>query len=57
MKVTGSVQGVKAAPSRLHSNVAPASELKSNVALVDAVWLGGPETMVVSGAEVSTVQV
>src|SRR5699024_8296298 len=55
-KVMGLVHGTPPAPSRLHSYVTPVSvEPKVNVALVLSVVPGGPETMVVSGAAVSTV--
>ena len=53
----GEVQGVKAAPSREHSNVAPGSEEKVNVTVSSLVSAGGAECMVVWGAVVSTVQV
>jgi hypothetical protein len=47
--VTGDVQAAKAAPSREHSNVVPASLVKVNV--------GGVPASVVSGAAVSSVKV
>ena len=48
----------KAAPSRLHWNVLPASfELKEKLALVWFVDAGGPELIVVSGAVTSMAQV
>jgi hypothetical protein len=51
------VQLVKAAPSKLHSKLEdPSLELKVNVALVSLVGSVGPESIVVSGAAVSTVQ-
>jgi len=54
----GLVQAVYAAPSIRHSNVAPASgEEKPKEALFTAIVPDGPESMVVSGAVLSTVQV
>jgi hypothetical protein len=53
--VVGDVQAAKAAVSRAHSNVAPASLEKVNVALVLVVVAGGLSPIVVSGAVVSTV--
>ena len=53
----GEVHAEKVAPSREHSNVAPASEEKVNVAVSSLVGPEGPECMVVWGAVVSTVQV
>jgi hypothetical protein len=53
---SGLEQAVKEAPSRLHSNVEPASlALKTNVAVVSVVGSVGPESIVVWGALVSTV--
>ena len=52
----GLVQPVKAVPSMEHWKDAPASELKSNVALESVDGLSGIEAMVVSGGVVSTVQ-
>ena len=50
----GEVQLPKAAPSREHSKVEPASEEeKPNVAELLLVIAGGPESMVVSGGVVS----
>jgi hypothetical protein len=54
----GLVQAVKAASSRAHSKLEPASlELKLKLALVLLLSSGGPESMLVSGAVVSTVHV
>ncbi len=55
--VSGVVQAAKAAPSRLHSNVAPASELNANVGELFLVGPLGPAVSVVSGAVRSTVMV
>ncbi len=54
----GEVQVCQAPESSLHSNVAPvSSEAKPKLAEVEAVGPLGPESIVVSGATVSTVQV
>jgi hypothetical protein len=54
---SGLEQDANGLPSRLHSNVEPASlELNANVASVSVVGSAGPESMLVTGAEVSTVQ-
>jgi hypothetical protein len=56
--VSGLGQGAKAAPSRLHSKLLPASLLeKANVAVVSGVGSNGAESIVVSGVVTSTVQV
>jgi hypothetical protein len=53
--VTGDVQALAGAESRLHWKLEPASEeVKLNVALVDATTADGPPVIVVFGVEVST---
>ena len=47
------MHGVKAAPSRLHSNDPDSSDVKTNVALVDFVFGGGPLSTSVRGGVVS----
>lgn len=51
----GDAQAAKAAPSRLHWNLAPGSEVKEKLAVVFFVLAGGPAVMVVSGGVASPV--
>jgi hypothetical protein len=56
--VAGEVQGLKAAPSKLHSKPVPISlEVKTKVAVLWLDGLGGSEVMLVSGADRSMSQV
>jgi hypothetical protein len=56
VNVAGSLHAVKAAPSSEHWNVTPVSgDERSKVAVVEFTLPPGPETMLVSGATVSTV--
>ena len=55
--VNGFGQVVCATPSRLHSNVAPASDENVNVGVVSLVGPLGPPVIVVLGSPVSTVTV
>src|SRR4051812_49047252 len=58
VSVRGDEQEANGPPSRLHSNVEPASvAVKAKSAAVFAVGSGGPEVMLVPGATVSTVTV
>jgi hypothetical protein len=53
----GLVQASKAPASSAHSNLAPASEVKEKLALLELVLGSGPLTIAVSGAAESTIQV